>query len=238
MLSTGFTKNSSAVDLVQFARDTMADTLNAELLTNTRVTAIDTTGQTLSLDGDDASQRRYSKLVLALGADVNSPPMEGDAQEKIFSINDLDDYARFRAALDKTQAQRICVIGAGLIGCEYTNDLLNGGYELQVVDALSTCLPTLVPETAGKAIRSSLEAAGVEFRFGTIVNGVYQEGRRRAGSPRKWRNAKCRYCGLRHRLAPQHDPREANGNHRESWNRYRQAPANLSQEHLRHGRLR
>ena len=177
MLSTGFTKNSSAQDLVQFDQDTMADTLNAELLTNTRVTNIDTTRQTLSLDGDHTPQRAYSKLVLALGADVISPPMEGDAPEKIFSINNLQDYARFRTALEKTEAKRICVIGAGLIGCEYTNDLLNGGYEIQVVDALSTCLPTLVPEAAGRAIQSSLEAAGVVFQFQTTVEGVYHDGK-------------------------------------------------------------
>jgi rubredoxin-NAD+ reductase len=68
------------------------------------------------------------------------------------------------------------VIGAGLIGCEYSNDLLNGGHQIQVVDALSTCLPTLAPEAVGRAIQSSLESNGVIFRFGTTVSGVHRAG--------------------------------------------------------------
>ena len=176
MLSTGFTKGSSAQGLVQFSADSMAKTLNADILTETRVTAIDANRQVVALEAENRSELKYSELVMALGSNAISPAIEGGADDRIYSINDLDDYTRFRDALDKLQVKKICVIGAGLIGCEYTNDLLNGGYDIQVVDALSTCLPTLAPESVGQAIQSSLETQGVVFHFGTTVNRICRSG--------------------------------------------------------------
>jgi rubredoxin-NAD+ reductase len=64
------------------------------------------------------------------------------------------------------------VIGAGLIGCEFTNDLLNGGYTVEAVDPMNYCLPTLLPETAGRAVQSALEAKGATFHFGPLATDV------------------------------------------------------------------
>ena len=88
-------------------------------------------------------------LVLALGADVIRPPIEGNALDKVYSVNDLADYDDFRTAMQKNGARKVCLIGGGLIGCEYTNDLINGGFETETVDPLGYCLPTLLPEPAG-----------------------------------------------------------------------------------------
>jgi len=66
----------------------------------------------------------------------------------------------------------VCIIGGGLIGCEYTNDLLNGGFDVEVVDPLGYCLPTLLPEPAGKAVQAALEAKGARFHFGPLVTAV------------------------------------------------------------------
>jgi rubredoxin-NAD+ reductase len=68
--------------------------------------------------------------------------------------------------------KKICIIGGGLIGCEFTNDLLNGGFEVEAVDPLAYCLPTLLPEPAGKAVQSALEEKGARFHFGPLVTAV------------------------------------------------------------------
>ena len=107
--------------------------------------------------------------MLAWGAEVIRPPLEGDGLELVYSVNDLLDYARFRKALEKRKARRLLVIGGGLIGSEFANDLINGGYELEVVDPLGHCLPGLLPEAAGKAVQAALEERGVIFHFGTVV---------------------------------------------------------------------
>lgn len=173
MLSTGFTKGQEADDLVQFDAGTMGRQLNASVWTMTEVTAIDTDKQQIHL-AHGAGAIHYGKLVLALGSSTTALRLSGDAQDQIYAINDLNDFARFRASVKDKQAKRICVIGGGLIGCEFANDLLNGGYEVDVVDPLDTCLPGLLPEVAGKAVQTALEALGGRFHFGAKVTSVSQ----------------------------------------------------------------
>lgn len=88
MLSTGFTKNTGADDLAQADAGSMGKTLKASIWTMTQVFAIDTAKQLIKV-GDEKTVVHYGKLVLALGAEVIRPPIAGDAQEYVYSINDL-----------------------------------------------------------------------------------------------------------------------------------------------------
>lgn len=171
MLSTGYTKDTSANDLAQLDAGSMGKLLKASVWTMTRVNEIDTAAQAIKV-GDAQTAIHYSKLVLALGAQVIQPPIGGDGSELVYSVNDLLDYDDFRTAMKKNNVRKVCIIGGGLIGCEFTNDLLNGGFEVEVVDPLGHCLPTLLPEVAGKAVQAALEEKGASFHFGPLVTEV------------------------------------------------------------------
>jgi rubredoxin-NAD+ reductase len=175
MLSTGYTKNHSADDLAQLDAGSMARALKASVWTMTRVNRIDTGRQLIEV-GDAQTAIHYGKLVLAVGAEVIRPPIEGDALELVYSVNDLLDYDDFRTAVAKNNVRKVCIIGAGLIGCEFTNDLINGGFEVEAVDPLGHCLPTLLPEPAGRAVQAALEAKGARFHFGPLVTAVGRSG--------------------------------------------------------------
>jgi rubredoxin-NAD+ reductase len=171
MLSTGYTKDTSADDLAQLDAGSMAKQLKASVWTMTRVTEINTASQQIKI-GDAATAIHYDKLVLALGAEPIRPPIDGDALDYVYSVNDLLDYGDFRQAVAKNKVKKVCIIGGGLIGCEFTNDLLNGGFEVETVDPLGYCLPTLLPESAGKAVQGALESMGAKFHFGPLVTAV------------------------------------------------------------------
>ena len=170
MLSTGFTKDKTADQLAMADADTMATQLDAQVRTGVSVSAIDTAAQTLQLDNGESL--KYSQLVLAWGAEVFRPPLEGDGLEQVYSVNDLMDYGRFRVALEGKK--RVAIVGGGLIGCEFANDLTNGGFEVEVMEPLGRPLPTLLPEQASAAVQQGLEAIGVKFRFGPYVTAVNQ----------------------------------------------------------------
>ena len=171
MLSTGYTKDMDAKALAQSDAGSMGKNLKASVWTMTHVTGIDTENQSVKL-GDTETNIHYSKLVLATGADVIRPPLEGDGLEFVYSVNDLMDYDDFRTAVKKNNVKKVVCIGGGLIGCEFTNDLINGGFEVETVDPLGYCMPTLLPEAAGKAVQRGLEEKGATFHFGKLVKEV------------------------------------------------------------------
>ncbi len=173
MLSTGFTRGTDADGLAQLDAGSMGRQLKASVWTMTRVSRIDTDGQLLEV-GDTGTAIRYGKLVLTLGSQVVRPPIQGNALEHVRSVNDLLDYGALREAMAENEVRKVCIVGAGLIGCEFTNDLLNGGFEVETVDPLGHCLPTLLPEPAGKAVQRALEERGAKFHFGSLVREVNQ----------------------------------------------------------------
>jgi rubredoxin-NAD+ reductase len=67
-------------------------------------------------------------------------------------------------------------LGAGLIGCEFANDLALGGYEVDVIDLAPQVLGRLLPEMAAKALQNKLSEAGVRWHFSTTVQTVNRNG--------------------------------------------------------------
>jgi rubredoxin-NAD+ reductase len=170
MLSTGYTRNTEAQALVVASAEEMGKQLGITMMTNTRVTEIDTKAHTLSTN--KGHKISYSALVLAVGSSTIPPPLEGDAMDKVYSVNDLQDYARFRDALRELKAKKLFIIGAGLIGSEFANDLRNGDFEIEAVDPLAHTLSTLLPPEAGASVQAALSDHGVRYHFGTVAERV------------------------------------------------------------------
>ncbi|MFP3516151.1 FAD-dependent oxidoreductase [Pseudomonas sp. SIMBA_077] len=164
MLSTGFGKNKEADGLCMAMPGAMAEQLKAQVRTHTRVSGIDPGHKQLWI-GEEAVP--YRDLILAWGAQSVQVPVEGDAQDAIFSINDLEDYARFRAAV--AGKRRVLILGVGLIGCEFANDLLAGGYEVDLVAPCEQLMPTLLHPAAAAALQSGLESLGARFHLGPLL---------------------------------------------------------------------
>ncbi|WP_339650147.1 NAD(P)/FAD-dependent oxidoreductase [Halopseudomonas pelagia] len=164
LLSTGFAKGKEADELGMQDAPTMAAQLNASVMTGIRVTGIDRINRTLQYAGGQLS---YSELVLACGAQARQLPDVTAMGERLLSINDLQDYARFRTAL--AGKQRVVIIGAGLIGSEFANDLASAGLQVQVVAPDTQLMPGLIPAQVAAPVQAGLEALGVQFHLGRSV---------------------------------------------------------------------
>jgi rubredoxin---NAD+ reductase len=174
MLSNALAGKKTAATLVMKDAAKMAAELNAQVLNHTEVTGIDTAARQLTLG--NGSTLAYRDLVLALGADPIRLPLQGDAADTVLSVNDLDDFARFAEALDTAKAgqpaQRVAILGAGLIGCEFANDLLHRQIEPTVLDLAERVLPRLLPAEASERLQAKLQAGGAQFRFGVGASAV------------------------------------------------------------------
>ncbi len=167
MLSTALASKKTAEQLLSTNAEDMAAQLEITIIGGADVSAIDTALQTIETSQGTIS---YGKLVLGLGADQICLPLQGNAANEVITVNDLEEYAHFRQAIEGKK--RIVILGAGLIGCEFANDLVLGSYEVDVIDLAPQALGRLLPESAAQALQSKLSEAGVRWHFTTTVQSV------------------------------------------------------------------
>ena len=164
MLSSALASKKTPESIPLNTPEQMTQQINATVRPRTRVTAIDPAQHVVRIEEETV---HYSKLVLALGADQTRLPLKGSAVERVMTVNDLDDYRRFRAAIKDKHT--VAVIGAGLIGCEFAHDLGSVGHKAEVIDIASQPLPRLLPPEGGALLQRKLEALGVTWHLGTSV---------------------------------------------------------------------
>ena len=169
MLSAACTSGKTPQSLISATTEKMAQDLNATILQETAVSKIDTNSR---LVVTSQGTYEYQSLVLALGAEVIRPRLEGNGVDSVLSVNDLWDYARFREVLES--AKRIAILGSGLIGCEFANDLAGKGYDITVIGMTDQPLTPLIPAAAGAALKQRLSDFGVQWRLGRTATAVEQ----------------------------------------------------------------
>ncbi|MDP1949889.1 MAG: FAD-dependent oxidoreductase [Nitrosomonas sp.] len=174
MLSNALASGKTPVSILNSDAARMAEQQKITIRPFVRVTAIDSSRNELLLE--DGEKLSYDQLVLALGADPIRLPLLGNGVSDILSVNDLDDYGHFRGALEGKK--QICILGAGLIGCEFANDLAAAGYQVHVVDINAQPLGRLLPAAGGAFMRKKLEAIGVNFHLDTMAQSVERVGDR------------------------------------------------------------
>lgn len=174
MLSNALASKKTAATLVMKPAEKMSAEINARVIANAEVRSIDAQARSLALSTGEVLA--YRDLVLALGADPIRLPLAGDAADQVLSVNDLDDFAKFADVLEKAAngepAKRVIILGAGLIGCEFANDLLARDIEPVVLDLAARPLARLLPEQASARLQAKLKAAGVRFHFGVGAKSI------------------------------------------------------------------
>ncbi len=151
----------------------MSAQLNMRIEQHTWVKAIHPEDHQLVLEKDgQKSTQNYSKLVLAIGANPVRLAIAGDASDDIHVVNNLTDYKAFRSNLAARKDKRVVILGAGLIGCEFANDLQNTDHQVTVIDLAPQPLGRLLPEHVATAFQKNLEETGIHFVLGTTVEKV------------------------------------------------------------------
>jgi rubredoxin-NAD+ reductase len=174
-LSNAFAQKRGPAQLLTTPAASMAESQNVTLRVQTRVTVIDTAAQIVRTSAGDFS---YAQLVLATGAQPIRIPMAGNAASAVLSVNSLQDFSVFHERLTGANAatavtkKHVVIMGAGLIGCEFANDLISSGFAVSVVDPSASPIAALLPAGLGEQLREALASQGVRWHFGTTVQGV------------------------------------------------------------------
>lgn len=173
-LSNAFAQGRTPAQLVSTPAQAMAQAQQVTLMAHTQVLAIDPAQGVVTTSGGEFA---YRDLVLATGAQPIRVPIAGNAANQVLSVNSLQDFEVFHNRVANTtgaenRGKRIVIMGAGLIGCEFANDLVGAGHQVSVVDPAERPLAALLPAPAGEALREALHGLGVAWHFNTTVTAV------------------------------------------------------------------
>ncbi|GAA4026164.1 FAD-dependent oxidoreductase [Actimicrobium antarcticum] len=177
MLSNAYAQGKSASQLVSQTREQMATQLDATILAKTRVNAIDPARKCVNTDQGEMA---YEQCVIAVGAQPIRLAIPGNAATGILAVNHIDDYAAFRLRCERDQSGkgiRIAILGAGLIGCEFADDLTGGGHRVTLIDPNTLPLAALASPALSRGLQSALENKGVKLMLGTTASSVDQADR-------------------------------------------------------------
>ena len=187
-LSNAYAQNKLADSIANASAAKMAETLNLTLLNFHQVTDINADEQVIVVRSlvNEASQTTlaYRDLVLATGAHSRLLPNLAVNHQTIFAVNHLDEYKSFQQRLNTLKSQKsapvkVAIIGAGLIGCEFANDLIgqNTGNQtaditVAVFDKVARPLAQQLPSEAGIMLQDALTQSGVTFYLGTDITSI------------------------------------------------------------------
>ncbi|AXK89316.1 FAD-dependent oxidoreductase [Nocardia farcinica] len=145
-----------------------------DLRMRTEAIELDVTGRrvrTRDLDSGVESWTEYDKLVLATGARPLRPALPGIDAAGVHGVQTLDDGQALIDTLDRTEGRRAVVVGAGYIGVEMAEALIQRGFRVTVLNRSAEPMSTLDPDM-GALVRKAMDGMGIEVVGGAEVTGV------------------------------------------------------------------
>jgi len=177
MLTMAISQNKRVADLVRASGIDAAKSANITLMANTSVTDIDAKSQQLQLISTTRSDPAntgyaaltYGKLVLAMGAHPIFP--KSLPEELVWHVNHIERFGQLQEQL-QGEAQRVAIVGAGMVGTEIAEDLLKAGHRVTLMDINQAPLAQMLPEAATARIANAIKSQGIEFLGGAQVMDV------------------------------------------------------------------
>ncbi len=166
-LSKGVLLGKDQTEVAQLHDQQWYDDNSIELRLGKTVTAIDPKAHSVTVD--DGSQVSYGKLLIATGSRVRRIDVPGADLPGVHYLRTAEES---QALTDAYAAKpRVVVVGAGWIGLESASAARERGCEVTVVEPQATALAAVLGEEIGELFAEFHRQHGVQFRFGTGVEG-------------------------------------------------------------------
>jgi NADPH-dependent 2,4-dienoyl-CoA reductase/sulfur reductase-like enzyme len=137
------------------------------------VVGIDLAARTVEVRDTEAGRtyrEGFDQLVLATGAVPVRPPVPGIDAGNVFGVQVLDDGVAVRRAID-AGAKRAVVVGAGYIGIEMAEAMVEHGLAVTVVTRDEQPMATLDPDM-GRLVRDAMTDMGIDVRTGELIREI------------------------------------------------------------------
>lgn len=145
---------------------------------NSEAIKIDTEGKEIMVASEsDTYTLVYDKLILSPGAKPFIPPIKGlEMAKNSFTLRNVPDVDEVMTYIESHNPKKAVIIGAGFIGLEMAESLVNRGIHVTIVEKAPHVLPTIDEEMAA-FITKELSKNQINVITGTSVIGIENEGR-------------------------------------------------------------
>ena len=166
-LSHVVSRGQTAADLTLQTAGEFAEQYNLNLFPQTWVTGIDANAHVVKSQNHEW---QYDKLVLATGASTIVPPVPG--KELMLTLNSQQEFGAAQSTL--RDAQRVLIIGGGLIGSELAMDFSRAGKAVTVVDNSASVLASLMPPEVSSRLQHRLTDMGIHLLLKSQLQSLEQ----------------------------------------------------------------
>ena len=142
------------------------------------VSGIDAENKTVSgknADGD--FEIPFDKLLIATGSTANRPLIPGHELDNVFVLKALEDGRQVKRYIAAHDVKKAAIIGAGYIGLEMCEALVERDIEVQLIRNRPGLLPWLHPDLS-QVILDEIDHRKVLLNPGCTVERIAEEGRR------------------------------------------------------------
>lgn len=152
--------------------DLMRNRFNVDVHLEEEVLDIDVEGHKIITP---KGEYQYDKLVFATGARAIVPPVEGlQFTESWSTCRTLADYDKLMAVGLPESTEHVTVVGAGLIGVEVAENLLEAGKKVTLIEGGDQVLPMWEPKFTTMA-QKAMEDKGIEVITRGMMSKLVQE---------------------------------------------------------------
>ncbi len=146
-----------------------------QTLTRTEALAIDRRNKQVHvrhLDSGEEKRLDYDKLVLATGGKAFRPPIPGLDLKHVWFMTHPDDAASLVQTIDQQGLKKAVLVGAGFIGVEMAEALINKGLEVTMVEMMDQIMPGIIDEDIARLSQIHLDDNDVELVLGERVTAL------------------------------------------------------------------
>ena len=145
-----------------------------DVRTDTEVIRIDPAEKKVfarNLKTGEETNQHYDFLVLSPGSEPVRPKIPGIENNRVFTLRSMKDMDAIKSFIDTVKPSKVVVIGAGYIGLEMTEALVEKGLTVSLVDLMNQVMVPADPEIA-VLLNQPLLLHNVDLHLGASVTGI------------------------------------------------------------------
>jgi len=160
--------------LLVTTEESFSSRYNVDIRSMTEVTGIDRENKEVAVRDvrtGKTSVESYDRLILSPGAEPFRPEIKGLDLPGVFTLRNIPDTDRIKRYVDAKAPKTALVAGAGFIGLEMAENLVERGVSTTVVELTDQIMPPLDVEMAA-AVETHVKSKGTTVLTSTTVQGI------------------------------------------------------------------